>query len=93
MRKRAISTNTRALCADNNWVKIGDQLYFVNLVDGRLMSTKKGQPPPDLFKRMAAALKPGGWLLTEEFDALSLQPNPALSPAEKPINRLPPCRL
>jgi hypothetical protein len=35
--------------ADNYWVKIGDQLYFENAADGRLMPSKKGQQPPDLF--------------------------------------------
>jgi hypothetical protein len=34
--------------ANNNWVKIGDQFYFANS-DGRLMPSKKGQQPPDLF--------------------------------------------
>jgi SAM-dependent methyltransferase len=32
--------------------------------------------------RMIAALKPGGWLLEEEYDTTSLLPNPALYPAE-----------
>jgi len=35
--------------ADNNWVKIGKENYFVNTADGRLMPSKKGQQPPDLF--------------------------------------------
>jgi SAM-dependent methyltransferase len=38
-----------------------------------------------VLRRMAAALKPGGWLLAEEFDALSLQPDSAVSPTEKPL--------
>jgi SAM-dependent methyltransferase len=33
--------------------------------------------------RMVAALRPGGWLLLEEFDTLSLPPDPALNPAER----------
>src|SRR5438067_5114169 len=32
--------------------------------------------------RMVAALKPGGWLVDEEFDASSMPPNPALNPGE-----------
>jgi SAM-dependent methyltransferase len=34
------------------------------------------------LERMVAALKPGGWLVIEDFDALSLLPDPAVSPAE-----------
>lgn len=32
--------------------------------------------------RMVAALKPGGWLIDEEFDGSSMLPNPTLSPGE-----------
>ncbi len=32
--------------------------------------------------RMVAALKPGGWILIEEFDNLSLLPDPGVNPAE-----------
>lgn len=32
--------------------------------------------------KMAAALKPGGWLVCEEFDSLSLPADPTLHPAE-----------
>jgi SAM-dependent methyltransferase len=32
--------------------------------------------------RMVAALKPGGWLVDEEFDASSMPPNPAVNPGE-----------
>jgi hypothetical protein len=32
--------------------------------------------------RMISALKPGGWLVDEEFDSSSLLPNPAISPGE-----------
>lgn len=35
--------------------------------------------------RITRALKPGGWLLAEEFDALSLQPDPRISPSEVPL--------
>jgi hypothetical protein len=31
---------------------------------------------------MVAALKPGGWLVDEEFDASSMPPNPAVNPGE-----------
>lgn len=33
--------------------------------------------------RMVAALKPGGWLLAEEFDAQSMPSNPSLYPGER----------
>jgi SAM-dependent methyltransferase len=36
----------------------------------------------DVLRRMAAALKPGGWLVCEEFDSLSALPDPAVSPGE-----------
>jgi len=35
-----------------------------------------------VLERMAAALKPGGWLLTEDFDALSAAPDPTAIPGE-----------
>ena len=30
------------------------------------------------IERMAAALKPGGWLVLQEFDSLSMKPDPAM---------------
>jgi SAM-dependent methyltransferase len=33
--------------------------------------------------RLVAALKPGGWLLVEEFDALSMPADPRLNPVER----------
>jgi SAM-dependent methyltransferase len=33
--------------------------------------------------RLVEALKPGGWLLLEEFDSLSMPPDPALNPVER----------
>ena len=35
--------------------------------------------------RMAASLKPGGWLLAEEFDAVSMRGNPAQYPGERAL--------
>ena len=32
--------------------------------------------------RMISALKPGGWLIDEEYDSSSMPPDPAVSPAE-----------
>jgi hypothetical protein len=32
--------------------------------------------------RMAAAVKPGGWIVVEEFDSLSLLPDPVVNPSE-----------
>ena len=42
----------------------------------------------EVLRRIAAALKPGGWLLAEEIDLLSLQPNPAISSGEISIATL-----
>lgn len=37
----------------------------------------------EVLRRMVEALRPGGWLVVEEFDALSLLPNPTISPTER----------
>ena len=34
------------------------------------------------LRRIVRALKPGGWLLIEEFDSLSMRPDPAIDPDE-----------
>lgn len=39
-----------------------------------------------VLERLTRALKPGGWLVAEEFDALSLCADPAVSPGEVPLN-------
>jgi SAM-dependent methyltransferase len=39
----------------------------------------------EVLRRMVEALRPGGWLVVEEFDALSLKPDPAISPTERPL--------
>jgi SAM-dependent methyltransferase len=36
----------------------------------------------DVLRRLVTALKPGGWLVCEEFDAVSSPPDPAVSPGE-----------
>ena len=36
----------------------------------------------EVLARLAAALKPGGWLVCEEFDSMSLQADPATHPGE-----------
>jgi SAM-dependent methyltransferase len=36
----------------------------------------------EVLQRLAAALKPGGWLVCEEFDSASNPPDPAISPGE-----------
>jgi hypothetical protein len=60
--QKTIRTNqawTSETCAaDNNWVKIGDENYFVNTADGRLMPSKKGQRPPGLEPRDAGRSRP-----------------------------------
>jgi SAM-dependent methyltransferase len=35
-----------------------------------------------LLEKLVVALKPGGWLIDEEFDSLSMPPDPAVSPGE-----------
>lgn len=52
-----------------------------NLVHARLILVHLPEREFALAK-MVGALKPGGWLVCEEFDSLSLQPDPALHPAE-----------
>ena len=37
------------------------------------------------LSRLVAALKPGGWLVVEEFGAPAMLPEPALDPAEVPL--------
>jgi SAM-dependent methyltransferase len=41
-----------------------------------------------VLSRIVSALKPGGWLLAEEFDSLSLRADPEVSPTEIPIKAL-----
>src|SRR4030095_15694392 len=36
----------------------------------------------DVLRRLVAALKPGGWLVCEEFDGGSSPPDPVVSPGE-----------
>jgi hypothetical protein len=36
------------VCQEGNlWIRIGDDAYYIS-VDGKLMPSKKDQPPPDL---------------------------------------------
>jgi 2-polyprenyl-3-methyl-5-hydroxy-6-metoxy-1,4-benzoquinol methylase len=35
-----------------------------------------------ILEKLVLALKPGGWLIDEEFDSLSVPPDPAVSPGE-----------
>jgi ubiquinone/menaquinone biosynthesis C-methylase UbiE len=37
------------------------------------------------LERMIEAVKPGGWIVLEEFDALSIFPDVAICPAEEPL--------
>jgi ubiquinone/menaquinone biosynthesis C-methylase UbiE len=39
-----------------------------------------------VLKRLVSALKPGGWLVDEEFDSVSLLPDPTVSPGEVSLN-------
>jgi SAM-dependent methyltransferase len=41
-----------------------------------------------VLTRLVAALKPGGWLVDEEFDVLSLRADPDLSPREELLNTI-----
>jgi SAM-dependent methyltransferase len=40
----------------------------------------------EVLARLVKALKPGGWLLDEEFDLMSQRADPKLSPAEEVLN-------
>lgn len=40
------------------------------------------------MERMIRALKPGGWLVLEEFDSLSMPPDPTIAPAETMLKTL-----
>jgi len=42
----------------------------------------------EVLTRIVSALKPGGWLLAEEFDSLSLQPDSVIASTEIPIKTL-----
>jgi ubiquinone/menaquinone biosynthesis C-methylase UbiE len=39
-----------------------------------------------VLTRLVSALKPGGWLVDEEFDSVSLLPDPTVSPSEVSLN-------
>jgi hypothetical protein len=41
-----------------------------------------------VLERLVDALKPGGWLLAEEFDSLSALPDAAVNPAEVPLRAM-----
>jgi SAM-dependent methyltransferase len=41
-----------------------------------------------VLARLAAALKPGGWLVAEEFDSLLMRPDPAANLSEAPFKTL-----
>jgi len=41
-----------------------------------------------VLSRLASALKPGGWIVAEEFDGLSLQADAAINPVETSINTI-----
>jgi SAM-dependent methyltransferase len=43
------------------------------------------------LQRILASLKPGGWIVVEEFDALSVLPNPDVIPGEKDMPILRAC--
>ena len=37
------------------------------------------------LKRIIASLKPGGWIVLEEFDCLSIEPDPSVNPGEEVV--------
>jgi SAM-dependent methyltransferase len=41
-----------------------------------------------VIERVITALKPGGWLVLEEFDSLSMPPDPAIAPSEHLLKTL-----
>jgi hypothetical protein len=50
-----------------------------------LMHLRKRQ---EVLERLVSALKPGGWLVVEDFDSLSLPPDPVVNPAESALATL-----
>lgn len=52
-----------------------------NLVHARLVLLHLPEREK-VLRRLVAALKPGGWLLMEEFDSLSIRSNEVVNPAE-----------
>jgi len=52
-----------------------------DLVHARLVLVHVPQRE-EVLRRMISALKPGGWLLSEEFDSASLIPDPGVNPGE-----------
>src|SRR5262245_11218218 len=48
--------------------------------------------PDDALERLVTALKPGGWIVLEEFDALTLLPEPANYPGEISLKVMPALR-
>jgi ubiquinone/menaquinone biosynthesis C-methylase UbiE len=42
----------------------------------------------EVLERLASALKPGGWLVVEDFDSLSLPADPEINPAESALPTL-----
>jgi SAM-dependent methyltransferase len=55
-----------------------------DLVHTRLVLTHIAEREK-VLERLLSALKPGGWILLEEFDSLSLHPDPAANPEEFPF--------
>ena len=42
----------------------------------------------EVLERLVSTLKPGGWLVVEDFDSLSLPPDPKVNPAESALATL-----
>jgi SAM-dependent methyltransferase len=71
--------NIKVLQHDIVTDKLPEQAF--DIVHARLVLMHLPQRD-DVLRRLIRALKPGGWLVDEEFDAISLLPNPNVNPNE-----------
>jgi SAM-dependent methyltransferase len=53
-----------------------------DLIHARLVLLHLSSDVEVLLRKLWSALKPGGWLVDEEFDSLSVAPDPVISPGE-----------
>jgi 2-polyprenyl-3-methyl-5-hydroxy-6-metoxy-1,4-benzoquinol methylase len=71
--------NLEVFCHDITRDQLAEQAF--DLIHTRMVLIHLPERD-DVLRRLVTALKPGGWLVCEEFDGLSLPPDPAVSPGE-----------
>jgi SAM-dependent methyltransferase len=71
--------NLEVLCHDITRDPLAEQAF--DLIHTRMVLIHLPERD-DVLRRLVTALKPGGWLLCEEFDGLSVPPDPDASPGE-----------